>query len=93
MKIGDGPAAVTGDESCIKSLWYSVINRNVVGRRMKRLIRKSEDLPGKSVCLLSDLEIVFLFFCNKIISKSLSRLLGSKNILSHCRRGLSVMSA
>jgi hypothetical protein len=50
VKIEDGPAAVTGDESCITSLSYSVNNRNMMGRRMKRMIRKSEDLPEKSAC-------------------------------------------
>ncbi len=51
VQIEDGPAAVTGDESGITSLSYSVNNRNMPGRRMKRMIRKSEDLPEKSVCL------------------------------------------
>jgi len=41
VKIGNGPAAVTGDEGCTKSL--SDINQT--GRRSKRMIRKSEDLP------------------------------------------------
>lgn len=50
MKIEDGPAAVTGDESCLTSLSYSGDNWNVTGRRMRRMIRKSEDLPEKSAC-------------------------------------------
>jgi hypothetical protein len=50
VKIEDGPAAVTVDESCITSLSYLVTNWNMMGRRMRRMIRKSEDLPERLVC-------------------------------------------
>jgi hypothetical protein len=40
VKIGDGPAAVIGDKGCRVSL------ADRPGRRNRRLIRKSEDLPG-----------------------------------------------
>jgi len=51
VKIEDGPAAVTGDESCITSLSTSENKRQLMGRRMKRVIRKSEDLPEMPVWL------------------------------------------
>jgi len=53
VKIEDGPAAVTGDESCITSLSTSENKRQLMGRRMKRVIRKSEDLPEMPVWFCS----------------------------------------
>ena len=55
VKIEDGPAAVTGDESCQKSLSDSGYKWKKTGRRMKRMIRKSEDLPEKPACSLLNL--------------------------------------
>ena len=44
VKIGDGPAAVTGDTAAKKPLTFD----NRLGRSgNKWMIRKSEDLPGK----------------------------------------------
>ncbi len=40
VRFGDGPAAVIGDEGCRMSLAARP------GRRSRRMIRKSEDLPG-----------------------------------------------
>ena len=49
MKIGDGPAAVTGDENRsmslpVKSGWEGAVSR---------IIRKSEDLPEVAACYTS----------------------------------------
>jgi len=43
VKIGDGPAAVIGDENRIKPLAVLTIREGAA----IRMIRKSEDLPGK----------------------------------------------
>jgi predicted oxidoreductase len=54
VKNEDGPAAVTGGRIVHKkSLSGSGINQNLTGRRMRRMIRKSEDLPEKSACFVT----------------------------------------